>query len=589
MTPEAWLTALVIVAILVALVAEVASPAVLVFAGVVVLLLTGVLDASEALSGFSNPAPFTVGALLVVAAAISKTGAIRPFTRWLLGAKGYTRRPMLRMLIPATFASGLMNNIPLVAMMIPEVSAWARKRGSYASRFLLPLSFGAILGGMLTLIGTSTNLVVAGQMSEVGLEPFGFFELGQIGLPIAILGILTLVAFAPRLMRQHDTPRSSMADNRRDFSIDMEVTPGGPLEGLTVDEAGLRNLEGVFLVSVDHGDTVVAPANPRTVLHGADILQFVGNVDQVLDLESIKGLRHSEHHQVSQLSPGGPTYFIAAIGGDSPLVGRTLKQAGFRSQYQAAVVAIHRAGERLEAKLGDVVLRTGDALVVVSDSDFRDRWSGRSDFLLIADLDDEMRPAAPGGRLTLLVLALMVGLAATGVVPILHAALAAALLLIALRILTPSEARRALDLDVLGVIAAAFGLAAAVEGSGLGSAIADSLVQASGVFGETGVLLGVVLATVILTELITNNAAALLLLPIALSASEAAGVSPNGMAVAVAIAASASFLTPIGYQTNTMVYGPGGYRVSDYVKVGLPLTTIVVIGLVALVPLFYGV
>jgi len=587
MTPEAWLTALVVVLILAGLVAGIASPSVLAFSGVVVLLLLGVVDIAEALSGFSNPAPFTVGALFVVARAISKTGAIRPFTQSVMGQTGHTRRPMLRMLVPTTVASAFMNNIPLVAMMIPEVTAWARKRGSDAARFLLPLSYGAILGGILTLIGTSTNLVVAGQMEGYGLEPFGFFELGRIGLPIALGGVVTVVALSPRFLRKVRSPAAAMAESERDFSIDMTVIPEGPLDGVTVEDGGLRHLTGVFLTSVDRGDSIVAPARPNTVLHGGDRLSFVGRVDQVLDLQAIAGLEHANQHHIRELSVPGASYFTVAIGYDSPLVGRSLREAEFRSIYQAAVVAIHRAGVRLDAKLGDVVLRAGDAMIVLSDSGFGRRWQHRADFLVVSSLGEEVEPVASGRWRTLGVLLAMVVVAATGILPILHAALAAALLMIVLRVLTPEEARQALDLDVLGVIGAAFGLAAAVQVSGLADAIAQGMISSLGGFGEIGVLAGVVLATVALTELVTNNAAALLMFPIAITSATAAGVDPRGMAVAVAIAASASFLTPLGYQTNTMVYGPGGYRISDYVKVGLPITIIAIVGIVGLVPLFY--
>jgi di/tricarboxylate transporter len=586
-TPEAWLTALVVVLILTGLVAGVASPSVLTFSGVVVLLLLGVIDTSQALSGFSNPAPFTVGALFVVARAISKTGAIRPFTQSLMGQTGQIRRPMLRMLVPTTVASAFMNNIPLVAMMIPEVSSWARKRGSDVSRFLLPLSYGAILGGVLTLIGTSTNLVVAGQMEDYGLDAFGFFELGQVGLPIAIVGVLTVVALSPKLLRKVKSPTADLAAAERDFSIEMTVVVGGPLDGLTVEEGGLRHLTGVFLASVDRGDSVVAPARPNTVLRGGDRLRFVGRIDQVLDLQVMKGLEHANQEHISELTMPGASYFTVAIGYDSPLAGQSLREAGFRSRYQAAVVAIHRAGVRLDAKLGDVVLRPGDALIVLTDSGFNRRWENRADFLVISQLGEEIEPVAPGRWRTLAILLTLVVVAATGLLPILHVALAAATLMIALRILTPEEARQALDLDVLGVIAAAFGLATAVEASGLAAVISNGLIETMGTFGQIGVLAGVVLATVALTELVTNNAAALLMFPIAVSAAPAAGVDPRGMAVAVTIAASASFLTPLGYQTNTMVYGPGGYRVSDYIKVGLPITLIAIVGVVALVPLFY--
>lgn len=587
MTPEAWLTALVVVLILVGLVAGLASPSILAFSGVVVLLLLNVIDPSQALSGFSNPAPFTVGALFVVARAISKTGAIRPFTQSLMGQTGHTRRPMLRMLFPATAASAFINNIPLVAMMIPEIISWAKKRGSDASRFLLPLSYGAIFGGILTLIGTSTNLVVAGQMEEFGLEPFGFFELGRVGLPIAIIGVVILVALSPRALLGVRSPGTSFPEDARDFSIDMSVQPSGPLDGVTVENAGLRHLTGVFLTSVDRGDSIVAPARPNTVLRGGDRLRFVGRVDQVLDLQALKGLEHADKEFITDLSTPGASYFTAAVGHDSPLVGRSLRESEFRSRYQAAVVAIHRAGVRLDTKLGEIPLRAGDALVLLTDAEFRRRWQNRADFLVISSMDDEVEPVAPGRWRTLAVLLTMIVVAALGILPILHAALTAGLLMIVLQVLTPSEARQALDLDVLGVIAAAFGLATAVEVSGLAAVISDGLISTMGTFGEVGVLLGVVLATVALTELVTNNAAALLMFPIALSSAGAAGIDPRGMAVAVAIAASASFLTPLGYQTNTMVYGPGGYRVTDYLKVGTPITIIAIAGVTALVPLFY--
>ncbi|HUP16598.1 MAG TPA: SLC13 family permease, partial [Acidimicrobiia bacterium] len=276
MTPDAWITAVTVLLILAGLIAGLASPSVLAFSGVVILLLLDVVEVAEALSGFSNPAPFTVGALFVVARAISKTGAIRPFTQWVMGDTGHIRRPMLRMLVPTTLASAFMNNIPLVAMMIPEVSSWARKRGSDAARFLLPLSYGAIFGGMATIIGTSTNLVVAGQMVDYGLEPFGFFELGLVGLPIAVLGVVTLVALAPRVLRRTRSPAAALAESERAFSIDMAVRARGPLDGVTVEQGGLRHLTGVFLASVDRGDSIVAPARPNTVLRGGDRLRFVG-------------------------------------------------------------------------------------------------------------------------------------------------------------------------------------------------------------------------------------------------------------------------------------------------------------------------
>jgi di/tricarboxylate transporter len=383
------------------------------------------------------------------------------------------------------------------------------------------------------------------------------------------------------------SPSAAFAEGTRDFSIDMTVIPGGPLDGKDVESAGLRHLSGVFLAYVDRGDTVVAPARPNTVLHGGDLLRFVGRVDHVLDLQAIKGLDHAHQDSIRELSVPGASYFTVAIGHDSPLVGRSLRESGFRSRYQAAAIAIHRAGVRLDAKLGDVVLRPGDALIVLADPGFANRWAHRPDFLLISGIGAEIEPVAPGRWRTLAILGTMIVVAATGLLPILQASLAAAVLTVVFRVITPGEARQALDINVLIVIAAAFGLATAVETSGLAAVISDDLLSVFGTFGEIGVMFGVVLATVALTELVTNNAAALLMFPIAVSSASAAGIDPRGMAVAVAIAASASFLTPLGYQTNTMVYGPGGYKVADYVKVGLPITVIAIVGVTVLVPLLY--
>ena len=583
MTPEAWFVAFVVVVVLFALWKEIASPSVITFAGVVSFMVVGIISPAEAFAGFSNPAPITVAALFVVASAVSKTGAIDSLTGFVLGRTGHTRRPMIRLLAPSMVLSGFVNNIPLVAMLIPRVGAWARQRGSDASRFLMPLSFGVILGGMLTVIGTSTNLVVSGKMADSGMDQMSFFETGLVGLPIALIGFVMIVAIAPRVLYGRKSTRTEFTESRQ-YTVEMVVSAGGPVAGKTVAEAGLRSLKGVFLVSVERAGLTITPAQPDTRLEDEDTLIFAGEIAQILDLQRIPGLTLGDHRDAS--SPGG-SYFTVVVGADSPLLGKSLKELGFRAKYQAAVVAIHRADHRIDEKLGGVRLRLGDTLVVIADAGFGARWQNRSDFLIVAAMDSTEPPTAPGAGITLAVLIAMIALAAMNLVPILQGSLVAAMALIALRVLTADEARRAVDLEVIGVIASAFGLAAAVETSGLASSISSTLVDLASGVGAWGVLFGVVLSTVLITELVTNNAAALLLFPVAISAAPAADVTPRGMAVAVAIAASASFLTPIGYQTNTMVYGPGGYRFSDYTKLGLPITLMTIASLVILIPMVY--
>jgi di/tricarboxylate transporter len=585
---DAWLTLLVILGVLVGLVRSNLSPAVTVFGGTVALLLLGVIDEGQAFSGFSNPAPITVAALYVLAGAVEKTGALAPLTQRTLGSRGWYRRPLLRTLLPTTAASGLLNNTPIVAMLIPQIESWADRRGLSASRLLMPVSFAAILGGTLTLIGTSTNVVVAGQMETLGLQPLGFFEIGAVGAPLVLIGLVYLVAMAPRLLPARRSPMREIEAEAKRFNAEMVVVEGGPVDGLTVEDAKLRSLDGVFLVAVDRGDSIVAPVRPSTVLRGGDRLRFAGPASQMLDLQSRRGLESAELEHVMQVSDPAVRYFEVVVGSRSTLAGSTLADVGFRSRYQAAVVAIHRDGSLVASKLGTVPIRPGDTLIIISDAGFRNRWKDRADFLVVAEIDGTPPQASSNAVWAIGALAAVVIAAATGIVPILQGALVAAIGLVVGGVLTPWEARRSVDLEVITVIASAFGIAAAVQTSGLAEVISTGLVDALDSYGERGVLLGLVLATVLLTEMITNNAAALLMLPVATTAATAAGMDPRGAAVAIAVAASASFLSPIGYQTNMMVYGPGGYRFSDYARLGAPLTVLTVSVVVLLIPFLYA-
>jgi di/tricarboxylate transporter len=569
---DGWITLAVILGVLAMLVRSRLSPALVIFGATVTLLVLGVIDTEQALSGFSNPAPFTVAALYVLAAAVQKTGALTPILQRTLGDRGYYRRPLLRLLPPAAVFSAFLNNTPIVAMLIPQVSAWADRRRLSVSKLLMPLSFAVLLGGVSTLIGTSTNLVVAGQMIGAGMDPMGFFEIGIVGVPVALVGVAALIALAPRILPARRSPMSELKESVRRFSIEMVVVPGGPADGRSVEQAGLRHLAGVFLTSIDRGDTIIAPVRPDTVLRGGNRLRFNGQVGTIVDLQAIRGIEPAEIEHVLDLDHPQVSFCEVVLGSQFPGIGQTLAEVGFRARYQAAVLAIHRAGALVEGKLGQVPLRVGDTLLVVADPGFADRWHDKADFLLVADMGGTPPQASPRAWVPLAVLAGVVGLSATGVTDILVAALVGAVALVAIGVLTPLEARRSVDIEVIVVIASAFGIAAAMETSGLAKVVADILVGAFDALGPHGVLLGVVLATVILTEMITNNAAALLMFPIAVATASAAGVDPRGAAIAVAVAASASFLTPIGYQTNTMVYGPGGYRFGDYARLGLPLT-----------------
>ena len=587
MGPPGWITLIAVVILLVVLAWELVHPSVAVLATTITLFLLGVIDADQAFSGFSNEAPIVVASLLVLARAVDVSGIMQPIVAGLFGAVNSPRLLLARLLGPLAALSGFLNNTTLVAMALPAVLDLSQRRNRSPSRFLMPVSFAAVLGGVITAIGTSTNLTVSGLLSDAGMEPLSLFELTPVGLPIAAAGCATIVLLAGRLLPDRGSTRSIISGAGRDFSVTMRVVRGGAADGLTVEAAGLRALGGVFLVEIQRDGQVVAPVAPEERLVGGDLLTFVGRVDQIVDLQRIRGLRYAANRQINALARGAHAFYEVVIGGGQDLAGRTLKELGFRARYQAAVLAIHRAGQRVDAKLGEVRLRLGDTLLVLADTDFRDRWRDQPDFLVIAPVHGAVPPR---GRRVWLVAAIglaFVVLTGTGLVSILQASLLTALLIVAFRILTIRQARDAIDLDIVILIAAAFGLGAAVDSSGLGQVIADIMLMVMGPLGNVGALAGVLIATMILTELISNNAAAVLAFPVALATAAATGTDPRPYVIAVAMGASLSFLTPIGYQTNLMVYGLGGYRFWDFTRLGLPINLVCIAGSLLLIPIFF--
>ena len=573
MSWEGWFTLTLVIVAVVAMAREVVPPALAILSAVVLLLLVGIIDADQALSGFSNEAPYVVGSLLILAHAVEVSGILEPVVGRLFG-RASGRSLLARLLYPLTLVSGFLNNTTLVAMAVPPVIELTTRRRLPASRFLIPVSYAAVLGGVITAIGTSTNLTVSGLLRDAGMPPLSLFELAPAGLPIALAGTTAMVLLAGWLLPDRGQEGESVDERVREFSVTMTVAANGPLDGQSVEAGGLRHLQGVFLAQIERNGDVITAVAPEEVLQGGDVLLFVGRVSQIVDLQRHRGLISSEHRQLTRLDGSGHGFFEVVVGSESALVGRTIREIGFRGRYRAAVVAVHRAGHRLDEKLGDIRLRLGDTLLILGDDDFRDRWRDSRDFLVVAPLSG-IPPTQPRkAAVVVAITAAFVALTATEIVPLLNASLAVAFLLVATRVLTLRQARNALDLDILVLIAAAFGLGAAVTASGLGEAIAVVLVDVMSPLGSIGALAGVLLATMLLTELISNNAAAALMFPIGVSSALALGADPRPFVIAITLGASLSFLTPIGYQTNLMVYGLGNYRFSDYTRLGIPLNLI---------------
>ena len=479
----------------------------------------------------------------------------------------------MRMMVPVATMSAFLNNTPVVAMMLPIVQDWAKRIGVSPSKLLMPLSWATILGGTVTIIGTSTNLVVTGLASQRHPElSWNLFEISPIGLVVVAVGLTYIMVFARWLLPDRSRNLPTL-DNPRDYSVAFRVEPDSPVVGQTIEAAGLRHLTGLYLVEIEReGETLVA-VGPDTRIRAADILLFVGLLDGVVDLRRIRGLVPTAADQVRKLGVRTHDRCLveAVVAQGSALTGKTVREAAFRTYYRAAIIAVHRNGERLRSKVGDIELRAGDTLLLETQSSFLRDFRNDRNFALVSEVDRSTPVRHERGWIAVLALVAMVVANALGFVPLFTAALACAGVMLLTRCLTGSEARRALDVEVLLAIAASFAVGSALETTGAAKFLGQNLVGLTAPFGRPGVLFGVYFAVMVLTELITNNAAAALLFPVAIEAGEAAGIPIKAMCYVVMFAASASFMTPIGYQTNLMVYGPGGYRFGDFLRFGAPM------------------
>lgn len=565
--------------------------------------LSGVISPQEALSGFSNAGMLTVAALFVVAAGLRETGSLDVIAHKLLGVEGDERRALTRLTLSLTAVSAFLNNTTVVAMALPVVLDWCRKHRIAPSRLLIPISYASILGGCCTLIGTSTNLVVHGLMLDAGMAGMSFFEVGYVGLPIAIVSALFMIFIMPRMLptRQEFTERIDSA--RREYLVEMVVQPECPFIGSTVQAAGLRQLHGLFLFEIERGDRIIAPVTPDETLQSGDRLVFAGVVATIVDLQKIKGLVPSAADGATRAMLPGRRFCEAVVSTSSPLVGRGVRESNFRTVYDAAVIAVHRNGARLQGKIGDIVLRAGDTLLMQTAPGFFRAHRNNPDFYLVSEVGDAEPIRHDKARPALGIMFLMVVLMATPDLarglgastelcerldPLrVFVAFLAAGVMVVTRCVTASNARRYIEYQVLLVIAASFGISRAIEKTGAAEFIAQAFTPIGEWLGPIGALAAVYFLVSFFTEIVTNNAAAALMFPIAVAAAGKLHVDPRPFVMAVTIAASAAFASPIGYQTHMMVFGPGGYRFTDFLKTGIPLNLLWLVLAVILIPMIW--
>jgi di/tricarboxylate transporter len=563
------------------------------------LLVFGIVDAKLALSGFANEGLVTVAVLFVVAEGMRQTGGLTTVGQVLLGKPKSLRGAQARMMVPVAVMSAFLNNTPVVAMALPIINDWAKKFRLSVSHLMMPLSFAAILGGLTTLVGTSTTLVVNGLLIEAQQqaageavlgEPIsppvlfpgrdtnrpgiGMFEIAVIGAPAAVLGVGYILLCSKWLIPERK-PVMQQLDNPREYTVEMIVQPGSPLVGKTIEGAGLRHLPGVFLAEIDRGGHILAAVSRNERLQADDRLVFVGIVESVVDLQRVPGLKPATDQMFKLEGPRSERSLVEAVVSNSyPFLNMTIREAQFRSHYNAAVLAVARNGQRIQKKIGDIQLEPGDTLLLEAPPGFIELQRNSRDFFLISRIEDSTPPRHERAWIAVLILAVMVIAVTTGLLSMLKAAMLAAGLMIITRCCKGSEAKRSVDWGVLLTIAGGLGIGEALKSSGTDRFLADGLVQTVGsqALGSLAVIYGL---TMVFTNIITAKAAAVLFFPIAMATAARLGVNAMPFAVAVMLASAASFATPVGYQTNLMVYGPGGYRASDYLRLGGPLSLMI--------------
>lgn len=586
---EAWLSLAIALGLLGSLAFRLASADLLAMAFLTVLVvvqdLTGtpfLPNPAEAVAGFGNQGLLTIGLLFAVVAGLEMTGGTKLATGWFLDSAKTHRDAQLRILLPVASLSGFLNNTPVVAALMPIVDDVSKRIGISSSRLLLPLSYAAILGGMCTVMGTSTNLIVREEYAIIHGGEIGFFAPAIVGIPATILGLAYMLLFSSKLIPPR-RPAVSASDDPKKYTVEMQVDPEGPLVGKTIQDAGLRSLPGLYVAEIQRGDSVIA-AKPTEKLHADDALILVGALESVVDLRKIRGLlAPDDQGRKLEIPEWRRTLIEAVVSSRCSLLGKTIREGRFRSNYNAAVVAVARGDRRLEGKIGDVTLETGDVLLLEASPSFLHRAKELRDFYLVSRVESDSIRRHDRAWYAIGIMIVMVLIAALNITSILSAAMAAAMAMIFFRCCTANEARRSVHWRILIVIGATIGIGNAMRQSHAADAIANAMISCAN--GNPRLTLALVfIVTMLCTELITNTAAALIMLTVALGAATTLGVSETPFVIVVMIAASASFLTPFGYQTNLMVYTVGGYRVSDYVRFGLPLSLIVFVVSMIMIP-----
>lgn len=563
-----------IIAMFAAMIMEIAHPATVALMTLLVFFILGYISPNEILGAVSNEGVITLALLFIITSVVERTGIIDRLLIRVLDRSKTSRGALFKLLTSLIGVSAFFNNTPIVVMMVSSIQNWCRKHNLHASKFLLPISYATIFGGMFTIIGTSTNLIVHGWLLDRGLEGFSFFQLVPYTFLGAIFGVLYLLTIGYKLLPENDTAIDTRYDEDRRFLYEAVVHEGCPLIGKTVTSPEFKKLEGLYLIKIVRNKRTISPIRLEDQIREDDLLVFTGTLNSLAHLEAMEkiSIRTGEDVTVNTLQTGETRLVEGVISHYSALINYKIKNSNFRSKYDASIVAVHRMNERIEDNIGEIRLKPGDVLLILAGKDFEKNAHRTDDFYLLSDLPREKSMNSRQSFISISIFIAMIVVVALGFLSMFEASLLVIGLFIILDLFDTNQVKQTIPFQVLLLIIASLGIGKIVETSGTSELIANTLIQLiSEHFGTFGLLVSVYLITNILTEIITNTAAAVIVLPIAIEVATFIDLDPTIIAVVVAVAASASFSTPIGYQTNLIVYGPGGYTFKDYFKVGLPL------------------
>jgi di/tricarboxylate transporter len=433
-------------------------------------------------------------------------------------------------------------------------------------------------------------------MMDYGMQSMSMFEIAKVGLPCALIGLLYLKFIGARLLPDRKDLIEDVVETGRKYLVEMRVEENSPMIGQNIEQVGLRHLKGLYLVKILRGPETITAVAPRVRLQGGDKLIFTGKVKTIRDLQNYEGLVPITGPDEEKDLKNTDKMAEAVVSPSSPLIGKTIRDSNFRTRYRASILAVHRNGERIDSKIGDIVMYPGDTLLLLTSDAFERSWLHSRDFYLVSTLPDAKPTVSRRRPVALTILALMILAATLGPylprigdtsIDMFVCAFGAALLMLVTRCINPDDARKSVELNIILLIACALGIGAALEKTGAAAFIADGIIAVFSQFGNVGVLAGLYLVTILFSAIITNNATAVIMFPIAYAIAGQLSVDPRPFAILIAIAASASFATPIAYQTNMIVYGPGGYRFSDFLKIGIPLNIILWLVAILVIPFFW--